>query len=422
MAVLSAPSARALCGLGAGGRPRARARARARAAGGRAGEARVTGPARPPGTRGTPSSGRPTAWTMAAVVLAAAPVDPGSTGSYVVSVAPACAAAGAPALVVAGTSSGAVAWYDLGGAKGLPRLGGGRHGLGPVAVAGGGPAAALSAGADGVVAAWDARASGPALKMDAGEPCTCVTALGEHWVVAGGGGRVMLWDARAGGRRAGAFDDTHDGDVTAVVGHPTQANVMASGGVDGLVAVWHVDGAVTDDAAFAAALNLNVSVDRLGFCGGNGDPELWATTGVEGVATWEWAEATDEASARGAGAAAALADARSAAAAASGGGAPADYMLGCVADGGRLLLAAGSHAGAVALLPVGGAASPGGEPLLGAPASILSGGHSATVRALAPLGRGRLATGGEDGRVVVWGEARTPPPATPAPPPKKAKT
>jgi WD40 repeat protein len=85
------------------------------------------------------------------------------------------------------------------------------------------------------------------------------------YIAAGADGRVCLWDARlpgGGGRRAGSFDDTHDGDVTALAAAPagpaTPPGLRApliSAGVDGLVAVWDLSAGTLEDDAFVVRAN-----------------------------------------------------------------------------------------------------------------------------------------------------------------------
>ena len=261
-----------------------------------------------------------------------------------------------------------------------------------------------------------------------------------------------------------------------------------SAGVDGLVAVWDVslshalnaaaavvpsrslpnnnndndedeDEAKTlEDEAFVTALNTNTSVSRMGLLGAAGAAplessssssssslHLWATTGVEGMLTWDWGAACDEADAAGGvGPSSLVDDARGGlrkrkegGAAAKGGGSGGsssssyDYVVGCVPVAGAasspssiLLLAAGDHSGRLALFPLGPPAARGGAPTFlsgcSSPMTVPAGtsgrtgkpfrGHSATVRALAAVeagaggggGRPLLATGGEDGLVVLW--------------------
>ena len=239
-----------------------------------------------------------------------------------------------------------------------------------------------------------------------------------------------------------------------------------SAGVDGLIAVWDVSlsritGAApaaaaaravssssssspspdADDEAFVTALNANTSVSRLGLCG---EEHLWATTGVEGLLTWDWGAACDEADAAGGvGPSSVVDDARSSLkkkvqgggkvkgglAKGASGCCSCDYVVGCVAVEGTssssssvLLLAAGDHSGRLALFPLGPPPTRGSAPsLLGvSPMTVPAGsgkrgkpprGHSATVRAIAaaaPGGRA-LATGGEDGLVVLWAPGRPSP-------------
>ena len=239
----------------------------------------------------------------------------------------------------------------------------------------------------------------------------CVTALSTGRVAAGGDGRVCVWDTRASGKSmVAAFTDTHDGDVTSVVAAPTTADAFLSAGVDGALVLWSTSASLAEDDAFAATLNVGVSVAGAGWCGDG--RRAWATTGVEGVVLWDAAAAADEAAPGGAGPDLDLEDMRPTAA---GVGAPCDYVVGCVdcGDGSPFTVAVGDHAGTIALLPL----VAGGEcASLGPPLAMLTGGHTATVRALAAAG-GRVVSGGEDGRVVVWapgGGPAAPPPDTPA--------
>lgn len=321
-------------------------------------------------------------------------------------------------------------------------------------------------------------------------------------VAAGGDGKIFLWDART-GRELAVLSETHEGDVSALVRAPVRPTVRAddgslravgsggsgcflSAGVDGLVAVWDVNlsGALSaaaataavpspsspndndddeaktlEDEAFVTALNTNTSVSRMGLCccssssplspslesSSSSSLHLWATTGVEGLLTWDWGAACDERDAAGGvGPSSLVDDARSGLLRASGeekagkkgpsgslssSSSSCDYVVGCVAvsnvaasssssSSSVLLLAAGDHAGRLALFPLGPPAARGGAPTLLGPASSMAvpagtnastgkpyRGHSATVRALAAVETGSfplLATGGEDGLVVLW--------------------
>jgi hypothetical protein len=326
-------------------------------------------------------------------------------------------------------------------------------------------------------------------------------------VAAGGDGKIFLWDART-GRELSVFEGTHEGDVSVLVRAQVRPTVRAddgsvrksggsggsggsgsgcflSAGVDGLVAVWDVslDGALAaasaapaaapsnnpdadadeprtlEDDAFVTALNSNTSVSRMGlFSSGGGASSLdslWAATGVEGLLTWDWAAACDEADAAGGvGPLSLVDDARGAMKSrkkkAKGGAgsdfSSCDYVVGCVSvekgtsspspsPASSLVLAAGDHLGRLALFPLGPPRTRGAPPTFlgggggggggGASSSSSSQmtvpkgtnastgkpyrGHSATVRAItvAALGGRALATGGEDGLVVLWAPGKT---------------
>lgn len=226
------------------------------------------------------------------------------------------------------------------------------------------------------------------------------TASGDY-LAAGTDGQVLFWDARTTKQRL-AFADTHAGDVTQVLFHPSHPNLLVSGSVDGLVAVHDVAvGPLDEDEGFCAALNLETSVVGMGTYGAQG---LWCTSGTEGLFLWDVLSACRE-DEEGGSVAAECPDARTALAGRGGAALPAvDYLIGAQWDGERLLLAAGTQAGALGLFPVAEAA-----PLLGAaPVAVCCAGpHEAVVRAAVLGAPGMLVTGAEDSRVCVWtGEAR----------------
>lgn len=339
-------------------------------------------------------------------MLAAASHPLAPAGAYVLAVA----ACPTTSRVAASTSSGDVAVYNAG----LTRVGGGVHAPGAAVTGVALPAddahVALSAGADGVVCVWDERApGGPAARLASGtnKPLHSVTSLPAGRVAAGGDGRVCLWDARAGGKLAAAFTDAHDGDVTAVA---AAGAWLLSAGVDGQLILWSLTGTLNEDDAFLATLNTGVSVAAAGWWAGGA--KAFATTDINGVVTWNAAAAADEDAEGGGGADVDIDDVRPAAAAVA---APAEYVAGCVEVGGRLCLVTGDHGGALALLPLPDTTTAGTE--LPPAIATLTGGHTATVRAVCAAGD-RVVSGGEDGRVIVWGRggsaAAAPPPPTPA--------
>ena len=93
----------------------------------------------------------------------------------------------------------------------------------------------------------------------AAQPLHSVARVGPY-LAAGADGRICLGDGRS-ARRAGSFDDPHDGDVTALVAPSAAAAAAAPGvshpllsaGVDGLVAVWDLGRGVLEDDAFVVS-------------------------------------------------------------------------------------------------------------------------------------------------------------------------
>lgn len=101
----------------------------------------------------------------------------------------------------------------------------------------------------------------PSCSFTAAQPLHAVALVGPY-LAAGADGRLCLWDGRS-ARRAGAFDDTHEGDVTglAVPGAggdadaavPGVALPLLSAGVDGLIAVWDLGRGLLEDDAFVVS-------------------------------------------------------------------------------------------------------------------------------------------------------------------------
>jgi hypothetical protein len=196
---------------------------------------------------------------------------------------------------------------------------------------------------------------------------------------------------------------------------------------DGLVAVLDLSSGLNQDDGFVAALNAGTSVEEIGLYGPAAE-RLWVRTGTESLQLWEWANAAAPDAAGGDVAFLDLtweARGAAAAAAAAGGGAAAaafgevDYLAGAHWDAasGRLLMVAGTNAGAVAFFPLDEAAALSGAlqgrppvAAIGAPPVALAGGHDAVVRSVrcftpseAAGGGGLLcATGGEDGKLALW--------------------
>ncbi|KAF5837535.1 WD40-repeat-containing domain protein [Dunaliella salina] len=242
-------------------------------------------------------------------------------------------------------------------------------------------------------------------------------------------GTVRGWDMRAGQE---------------VRFHPS-TRCVASGSIDGLVAVHDTCKPLTNDEAFVAAINVGTSVEELGMYGAR-DERLWVRTGTETLHLWEWGRAVTESAEGGEGAFAEFLEARdtatgaaaaaaAAASAAAGGASPSpadggaggctnpslspsnafrhgvEYLVGCHYDAPsqQLMLVAGRD-GTVGFWPLLEQQAAGGGALVGAevqpPVMALQGAHSGVVRSVqcydSQQGPAFCITGGEDAQICLW--------------------
>jgi hypothetical protein len=267
----------------------------------------------------------------------------------------------------------------------------------------------LTSGADGAVRGWDVRAGGAPVeeyRAGPGAEALCCHSNGAL-VAAGAGDAVLFWDRRT-HRAAAAFADTHARDVTQVRFHPSAPARLVTASDDGMVCVFDAGGALDEEEGFAAGVNVDTGVARLGFYGPAGE-RLWLASTTESLHLWEWAAACEDGAEGGAGPLGEALEARAALAAAAAGtplGGGVDYLVGCEWDAAaqRLLLAAGTSVGAAALFPVAEPRALGRALVFGPPAALLLGEHDDVVRAVVrPGGAGPLLlSGGEDARICVW--------------------
>lgn len=342
--------------------------------------------------------------------------------------------------VAASTSSGLIKLYDAQAGTQLTHVGdlrGHADTITDVAFAAAdSPGMVHTSSKDGTVRGWDMRAGQEVEQFQApGQELLCFGLL-EHVVAAGGSGELLFWDRRT-RRQAAKLDDTHMEEVTQVRFHPS-TRCVASGSIDGLVAVHDTCKPLTNDEAFVAAINVGTSVEELGMYGAR-DERLWVRTGTETLHLWEWGRAVTESAEGGEGAFAEFLEARdtatsaAAAAAATEGASPSpadsgaiggtsaspsnifrhgvEYLVGCHYDAPsqQLMLVAGQD-GAVGFWPLLEQQAVGGGALVGAelqpPVMALQGAHSGVVRSVqcydSQQGPAFCITGGEDAQICLW--------------------
>ena len=183
-------------------------------------------------------------------------------------------------------------------------------------------------------------------------------------------------------RKVAQFEDIHSDDVTQIKFHPTEAEIVATCSMDGLVTILTLS-TFDEQEALLQTLNIESSVSTVGFFG----PEyeyLYSLTTDETIQMWKYLEGDlisitkdfrkktpDDINV--------------------------DYAIDCVyhSESRRLFLLAGNHSGALHLLHLNLDAI---EPF-----QSFCGGHSATIRCVhVDEGTTMLLTGAEDGMVCAW--------------------
>ena len=224
-------------------------------------------------------------------------------------------------------------------------------------------------------------------------------------LAAGAKEAILLWDVRT-CRLRGTLTESHSDQVTVVEFHPTASEVLISASLDGLAVSYDLSATLDEDDCVQAVLNCGSSVVQVGFYGPPHD-RLWCLTATEGLSLWTWAEGDELGRPHH--------DAREAARAAATGSALAPgldvaYLIACAEWDGELGLLAGGNDGAAAFFPLSEGADADAAITIGAPTTLITGGHRDVCRAVRPppaAVRGAvgwtLATCGDDGRVCLWG-------------------
>ena len=315
---------------------------------------------------------------------------------------------------------GGVGWTgplgEAGAAAELRVLGRHEGGVGGLARGGGGDAGPVlsSAGLDGTVRLWDPRqASAEAMRFAVPErpalfSCATLFHSGKHLLAAGAPGAVHLFDGRKGHLRA--LDESFGDDVTNVAfTGMSPGDRLLTGGEDGAISLFNTEEALrgAEDEGLVGTYQSEAPVRGLGIWS---DYKLWWTTGNETLHLADWRFLLDEDAPTdkltpSADFTLPREDAAKAAKKAGVGAlARIDYLVGCVYDFGlqRLMLAAGTSAGALGLFPLSEKSQKVRQPVLVCPPG--GRGHSSVVRGaqLSGAQRGALITAGEDGRVCLW--------------------
>jgi len=250
----------------------------------------------------------------------------------------------------------------------------------------------LSAGDDGKVFVWDARAEAAAhqLQLPNGTEATSVALGGttESMLAVGTPEQVRIWDIRAMGAVAGVLEP-HSDDVSQVRFHPTQRQMLVSAGMDGLLCVHDTSLGLDEDNATIAVLNAEQPVDRFGFSG----TRLHCFTTVEGLSIFDLTSLDRVVH---------VPDMRPQLSAAS--GKQVDFLISAHCVDEHFYLAAGDQNGCVMINEL--------TPQQLKPVAVLGTGHREPVRCLYWHPQlTYLITGGEDSQLCCWGEAGAAPEA-----------
>ena len=146
---------------------------------------------------------------------------------------------------------------------------------------------------DGTIKLWDLRSccSKPAVtfeqtKATTVRPLTSFDLSCDGRTVVAGTEQVqrdsflLFWGAAdPGGELRGGYWDSHEDDITAVRFHPEKADLMASGGTDGIVNVFDIS-RETEEDALETSINSESSVQRLAWFSKDGADALCCLTHV----------------------------------------------------------------------------------------------------------------------------------------------
>jgi len=212
-------------------------------------------------------------------------------------------------------------------------------------------------------------------------------------VAAGAGSQVFLWDTRQSAATPAKLLDSHTQDVNTVRFRPSPPHYLYSGSVDETICAFDITQPA--DEELLGTLQVEQSVAKLGFYGPQ-NAQLYCLTQTETLSLWDLNDESRLCN---------FDSIRAVSATPS----PLDYLIDCTYDiaTDRLLLFAGTFSGDVSVLQL---SSHGVVPML-----ALRSGHNEVVRSCrwhSPSGT--AVTGGEDGRLCLWGNAAAAPAVAPA--------
>ena len=127
--------------------------------------------------------------------------------------------------------------------------------------------------AAGAIYCWDPRGGRVSSQLSTpnGHTLASLTTDGGHRLAAGteceegvAAGQVLLFDMRSPSTPLRSYAESHSDTVTQLAFHPSRANLLLSGGTDGLVSLFDVDVADEEDA-LQQVLNPRAAVHRAGF-------------------------------------------------------------------------------------------------------------------------------------------------------------
>ncbi|TMW65684.1 hypothetical protein Poli38472_008326 [Pythium oligandrum] len=238
---------------------------------------------------------------------------------------------------------------------------------------------------DETVKFWDLRARAPTMTIPFGQEVWSLSVgCGDSLLVGGTNEKAHFYDVR-GGKKLGAYGESHMDPITRVRFHPTNLPFVVTASEDGVVCFFDCR-IPNEDDAIESILNVESSVSKIGFFGPQNE-NLFCLTGTETLDLWNiwtaerihhYQTLREDCAANGV---------------------PTDYLIDCIYDqqSTELFLLAGDHNGTMNVLNIGG-----GNGQLRHEAALMNG-HKACVRTAyyAPE-QNTLYTGGEDARLCRW--------------------